>query len=141
MQLNEEANKTEDFANRIMAKHESYIKNSTTRSELLLRYGYLTESYIQKQYKEIETLIKKEAKIFEEKIYKMKKKAENINLVRKVFDKHKNKRSYANVSAITTISKKRIQKINNEDPTGEIKISDKDLLKIEKQIKIRFIKS
>ncbi|MTV20920.1 type II toxin-antitoxin system PemK/MazF family toxin [Staphylococcus delphini] len=141
IQLIEEADKIEDFANLIMDKHEDYIKSKAERSALLLKYGYLTETYVEKEYKEIEALIKEEAEIFENKISEMKKRAKNINLVRKVFDRHKNKRSYANVSAITTISKKRIQKINNEDPTGEIKISDEDLKQIEKQIIIRFVKS
>ncbi|MBJ6203621.1 type II toxin-antitoxin system PemK/MazF family toxin [Staphylococcus aureus] len=140
-QLNAEAEKIEDFANLIMDKHESHIKSKFEKSALLFKYGYLTESYVDKQYKEIETLIRTEAEKFKEKISQMKKKAENIKLVNNVFNRHKDKQSFANVSAITTISKKRIQRINNEDPTGKIKISIEDLKKIEKQIKIRFIKS
>ncbi|GGG88018.1 hypothetical protein E2558_01780 [Staphylococcus pragensis] len=140
-ELTDEADKIGDFANLIMDKHESYIKSKAERSALLFKYGYLTEEHIDKQYEEIENLIKEEADNFKEKISKMKKKAENIKLVRKVFNRHKNKQSFANVSAITTISKKRIQKINSEDPTGKIRISTDDLKKIEKQIIIRFIKS
>ncbi|MCH8655216.1 type II toxin-antitoxin system PemK/MazF family toxin [Staphylococcus lugdunensis] len=140
-ELTEEADKIGDFANLIMDKHESYIKSKAKRNALLFKFGYLTEGYIDKQYEEIENLIKEEANSFKERISKMKKKAENIKLVRKVFNRHKNKQSYANVAAITTISKKRIQKINNEDPTGKIKISKEDLAEIDKQIKVRFINS
>lgn len=139
LQLINEADEIEDSANSVMAKHESYIMDKADRIAILIKYGYLTEDYINVQYQEIEALINGEAKIFKQKISLLKKRAKNISLVEKVFNRHKNKQSYANVSAITTISKKRIQKINNEDPTGEIKISSEDLLKIEKQIKIKFI--
>ncbi|PTJ83697.1 growth inhibitor PemK [Staphylococcus simulans] len=141
IQLIEEADETEDFANLVMDKHENYIKSRAERTALLIKYKYLSEEYIAKEFEELEVLIKKEAKIFKERISNLKSRAESISLVRKVFERHKNKQSFANVSAITTISKKRIQKINSEDPTGKIRISTDDLKKIEKQIIIRFIKS
>ncbi|EOB8160681.1 TPA: type II toxin-antitoxin system PemK/MazF family toxin, partial [Staphylococcus aureus] len=43
-----------------------------------------------------------------------------------------------NISAITTISKRRISKINDSDPTGTIIISEDDMNEIEKQLKIKF---
>ncbi|MCD8887933.1 type II toxin-antitoxin system PemK/MazF family toxin [Staphylococcus arlettae] len=55
-----------------------------------------------------------------------------------IYSNHKGKDTYANISAITTISKRRISKINDSDPTGTIKISKKDLDEIEKQLKIKF---
>ncbi|PNZ24635.1 type II toxin-antitoxin system PemK/MazF family toxin [Staphylococcus rostri] len=141
VQLNNEVDEIKDYANLIMERHEYNIITKAERIAILVKYGYLTEAYVRKQFEEIELLIKEESKTFEQKISKLKKRAKNIELVRKVFNRHKNKQSYANVSAITTISKKRIQKINSEDPTGEIKVSTTDLLEIEKQMRIRFIRS
>ena len=42
------------------------------------------------------------------------------------------------IYAITTISKRRISKINDSDPTGTIIISEDDMNEIEKQLKIKF---
>ncbi|MFA1038116.1 type II toxin-antitoxin system PemK/MazF family toxin, partial [Staphylococcus aureus] len=55
-----------------------------------------------------------------------------------VYSKHKGKDTYVNISAITTISKRRISKINDSDPTGTIIISEDDMNEIEKQLKIKF---
>ncbi|HAR5102397.1 TPA: type II toxin-antitoxin system PemK/MazF family toxin [Staphylococcus aureus] len=51
---------------------------------------------------------------------------------------NKGKDTYVNISAITTISKRRISKINDSDPTGTIIISEDDMNEIEKQLKIKF---
>ncbi|MDG0842308.1 hypothetical protein M4L39_02570 [Staphylococcus equorum] len=51
----------------------------------------------------------------------MKSRAEYIKVIRKVIDRHKHKQSYANISAITTISKK-IQKINSEAKRATVEL-------------------
>lgn len=140
-QLIEEADTIEDFANSVMNKHEDYLKARAKRVAILIKHKYLSEEYIQKEYAKFETLVYEEAKDFKRNIDKLKRRADNIKSVQNIFNRHQNKQSYANVSAITTISKKRIKKINNEDPTGTIRINNEDLKNIEKQIKIRFIKS
>ncbi|MCP6646108.1 hypothetical protein NL493_28605, partial [Klebsiella pneumoniae] len=91
------ADETEDFANLVMDKHENYIKSRAERTALLIKYKYLSEEYIAKEFEELEVLIKKEAKIFKERISNLKSRAESISLVRKVFERHKNKQSFANV--------------------------------------------
>ncbi|EHJ08088.1 type II toxin-antitoxin system PemK/MazF family toxin [Staphylococcus simiae] len=139
-QLYKEADNLKNMANDIMNKHEATIKEKASRNMLLYKYGYITEHYMNKLYYEIENLIKDEAEAYKNNINYMIKRAKNMKVVETVFQKHKDKQSYANVSAITSISKKRIQKINDEDPTGKIQINEKDLEKIEKQILIRFIK-
>nr|WP_279390829.1 type II toxin-antitoxin system PemK/MazF family toxin [Mammaliicoccus sciuri] len=67
------------------------------------------------------------------------KEIEEITILIDIYSKHKNKKSYANVSALTTISKRRVSKINNSDPTGNIFVSDNDLRNIQKQISIKFL--
>lgn len=135
-----QADNLKNMANDIINKHESTIKEKAVRNGLLYKYGYITEQYMNKLYQEVENLIRDEVKNYKNKINYMMKRAENIKVVENVLQKHKDKQSYANVSAITTISKKRIQKINDEDPTGKIQINNNDLKEIEKQILIRFIK-
>lgn len=135
-----QADNLKNMANDIINKHEVTIKEKAIRNGLLYKYGYITEQYMNKLYQEVENLIKDEVKNYKSKIKHMIKRAENIKIVENVLQKHQDKQSYANVSAITTISKKRIQKINDEDPTGKIQINNNDLKKIEKQILIRFIK-
>ena len=65
-------------------------------------------------------------------------KANELYRVIGVYSKHKGKDTYVNISAITTISKRRISKINDSDPTGTIIISEDDMNEIEKQLKIKF---
>lgn len=65
-------------------------------------------------------------------------KADELNTVIGIYSNHKGKDTYANISAITTISKRRISKINDSDPTGTIIISEDDMNEIEKQLKIKF---
>ena len=65
-------------------------------------------------------------------------KAYELNTVVGIYSNHKGKDTYANISAITTISKRRISKINDSDPTGTIIISKDDMNEIEKQLKIKF---
>lgn len=139
-QLYREADNMKNMANDIMNKHEATIKNKAVRNGLLFKYGYISEQYMNKLYTEVEDIIQDEAEVYKKKISYMIKRATNMKVVENVLQKHKDKQSYANVSAITTISKKRIQKINDEDPTGKIQINDKDLEAIEEQILIRFIK-
>lgn len=63
----------------------------------------------------------------------------DVELVASKFARHQHKKSYANINAITTISKRRITKINEQDPTGNIKFSLDDMIKIDQQIKTRFL--
>ncbi|RIM75501.1 type II toxin-antitoxin system PemK/MazF family toxin [Staphylococcus xylosus] len=65
-------------------------------------------------------------------------KASELETVVGIYSNHKGKDTYANISAITTISKRRISKINDSDPTGTVKIEEKDMHEIEEQLKIRF---
>lgn len=149
--LNELKNKLKKIRNESKDVHESgqlALKNRKNdidlkikRNDLLLKYEYLTETYTKHLVTKYGKILKEEGNIFLEKFSRLDKRIDKMQLVINVFKKHKNKQSYANVSAITTISKKRIQKINNEDPTGKIKINKADLDKIDRQIKINFIKS
>ena len=74
---------------------------------------------------------------------KQKKKISNklseLNAAIKVYSKHIGKDTYVNVSAISTISKKRLSKINNSDPTGKISLPQRDIDEIQKEIKLKFL--
>ncbi|MDW4166518.1 type II toxin-antitoxin system PemK/MazF family toxin [Staphylococcus saprophyticus] len=65
-------------------------------------------------------------------------KASELETVVGIYSNHKGKDTYANISAITTISKRRISKINDSDPTGTIIILEDDMNEIENQLKIKF---
>ncbi|MGZ9788869.1 type II toxin-antitoxin system PemK/MazF family toxin [Staphylococcus hominis] len=139
-EIEEEVDNIRITSKQALKKYQNYFELKIDENTLLLKYKYLTTTYLDQQFKKYKVLMNEKTDYFLNKISKLEKRINNILLVRKVFDRHKNKKSYANVSAITTISKKRIQKINNEDPTGKIQINDNDLKEIEKQILIRFIK-
>ncbi|HJE01069.1 type II toxin-antitoxin system PemK/MazF family toxin [Staphylococcus auricularis] len=68
-------------------------------------------------------------------------KIEELRTVIGIYYNHKGKETYANISAITTISKRRISKINDSDPTGTFKISQEDMSRIEEQLKIKYFSS
>ncbi|QQB05683.1 type II toxin-antitoxin system PemK/MazF family toxin [Macrococcoides caseolyticum] len=79
------------------------------------------------------------SKEFDEVIKKNDRIIENMEIVNEKFKRHANKKSYANINAITTISKRRIIRINDQDPTGEIEISPEDLKVIDSYIKTKFL--
>lgn len=139
--ISSEANDVHESGQLALKNRKNDIDLKVKRNDLLLTYKYLNKTYKMKLIAKYGKILKEENKIFLEKLSRLNKRVDKIQLVINVFKKHKNKQSYANVSAITTISKKRIQKINNEDPTGKIKINKADLDKIDRQIKINFIKS
>ena len=62
--------------------------------------------------------------------------AKDFNLLKNVFDMYKkyNKKTYARVQDLTTISKTRIRKINYYDPIGKIRASSETLDRIEKAL-------
>ena len=53
-----------------------------------------------KLYTEVEDIIQDEAEVYKKKISYMIKRATNMKVVENVLQKHKDKQSYANVSAI-----------------------------------------
>ncbi|RIO70836.1 type II toxin-antitoxin system PemK/MazF family toxin [Mammaliicoccus sciuri] len=71
----------------------------------------------------------------------IKKEVEELSVLIDMYSKHKNKKSFANISAITTVSKRRISKINNSDPTGNIFVSKNDISNIHEQISIKFLQN
>lgn len=92
------------------------------------------QALVQK-YKDIENKLSPEDKKL---LSDLNQKASELQTVINIYSNHKGKDTYANISAITTISKRRISKINNSDPTGMIIISKEDMNEIEKQLKIKF---
>lgn len=87
------------------------------------------------KYREIDIKLSTEDKKL---LSNLNQKANELYRVIGVYSKHKGKDTYVNISAITTISKRRISKINDSDPTGTIIISEDDMNEIEKQLKIKF---
>ncbi len=73
--------------------------------------------------------------------YATKENLENITsdtqLIKQIIDMYKryNKKTYARVEDITTISKNRIRRINYYDPIGKIRVSSETLDRIEKSLK------
>lgn len=73
--------------------------------------------------------------------YATKENLENITsdtqLLKQILDMYKkyNKKTYARVEDITTISKNRIRRINYYDPIGKIRVSSETLDRIEKSLK------
>ncbi|MGL5898329.1 MAG: hypothetical protein ACRCZW_01455 [Lactobacillaceae bacterium] len=67
----------------------------------------------------------------------------SIELISKVFTAYTryNKKTYAKIEDITTISKMRTQRINKFDPIGDIRVSNEVLNKIENEIKLCFFKN
>lgn len=96
--------------------------------EILEKYGGKVEDIVLKE--EDTTILKN-----------INKEIEEITTLIDIYSKHKNKKSYANVSALTTISKRRITKINNSDPTGNIFVSKNDISNIHEQISIKFLRN
>ena len=67
----------------------------------------------------------------------------SIELISKVFTAYTryNKKTYAKIEDITTISKMRTRRINKFDPIGDIRVSNEVLNKIENEIKLCFFKN
>lgn len=67
------------------------------------------------------------------------KQVSEIETLLNIYEKHKNKETFANISGITTVSKKRISKINDSDPTGEMIVNEDDLKNIHEQIRVKYL--
>lgn len=67
----------------------------------------------------------------------------SIELISKVLTAYTryNKKTYAKIEDITTISKMRTRRINKFDPIGDIRVSNEVLNKIENEIKLCFFKN
>ncbi|MEX5941276.1 type II toxin-antitoxin system PemK/MazF family toxin [Mammaliicoccus sciuri] len=104
------------------------IKHKEIMFEILDKYGGKVEN---NELKEEDSMI----------LTNINKEISEITTLINIYNKHKNKKSYANVSALTTISKRRVSKINNSDPTGNIFVSQNDIKKIHEQISIKFLQN
>lgn len=128
-------------------KNNNYIKLSTTildltTSDLLIQLLNYEESIKQLKEKYNDDDIAPDDSIDVEdkkKLYEFNEKFSEFQTLVNIYSRHAGKDTYANVSAITTISKKRLSKINNSDPTGKISILDDDMDKIHEQLLIKFI--
>lgn len=131
----------------LLKKNNNYIKLSTTildltTSDLLIQLLNYEESIKQLKEKYNDDDIAPDDSIDVEdkkKLYEFNEKFSEFQTLVNIYSRHAGKDTYANVSAITTISKKRLSKINNSDPTGKISILDDDMDKIHEQLLIKFI--
>ncbi len=127
------------------------IPLSSKEKSYYLDLGNIIESQVYPQLsimannilKTVETL-HIDDKITDEKIERMKETLNNINKLKVVAEKYisKNKKSYALVQNITTISKKRIQKpINKYDPIKTLIINNEILDLLDRKIIELFTKN
>ncbi|MDK9866685.1 type II toxin-antitoxin system PemK/MazF family toxin [Staphylococcus sp. IPLA37010] len=125
--------------------NKNYIKLNTTLFDLTIQNLKIKVS---KCRKNLDNLTSKNKNCREEYVFSndensnfknIEKQVSEIETLLNIYGKHKNKETFANISGITTLSKKRIMKINDSDPTGEMIINDNDLKNIHEQIQVKYL--
>lgn len=124
-------------------KNSNYLKLSTTILDLTAADLLEQLASCIEKYSDLKINFETDSDKINEEEEKQKKKISNklseLNAAIKVYSKHIGKDTYVNVSAISTISKKRLSKINNSDPTGKISLPQRDIDEIQKEIKLKFL--
>lgn len=87
----------------------------------------------------IDTDLRKEHEESKEKMEILRRKHEQLGKLIDRYAKLNGKTTYAHINSITTVSKRRLLRINELDPTGRVRFSDDSMRDIDKEISRRFL--
>lgn len=140
--------KIEQHLEKFSKEIDEYGKKVSKGSEQLLKYKEILESISsskkvnEDELKELENIgneLKEDHKESKAILDSLKTKQSQLSKLIDRYAKLNGKTSYAHISAITTISKQRLLRINELDPTGRVRFSDDSMKDIDKEISKRFL--